>query len=186
MENISITEAANFAKVTREKARYWSKLLELKITKLGRVSYIPAGSEQLIMAMNKSISNGLSPSVAAKEVLSIHALPTTNKPSNIDSNEFKNRINSLEQAVMLLVEQNKMLVKTTETQNKKIEAQNEFIVTSLQIQKQQLKTIQIKLDPPITTKKIEVWQPPKPKQLQLSAFKRLWYEVISPEKLRAN
>jgi len=107
--------------------------------------------------------------------------------------DLTNRISSLEQAVMLLVEQNKnlaitnqALAKTTESQGKRIEEQNKFIVTSLQAQNNHLKTIQLKLNPPQATKQIEVWKPTEPTRPKYSTLQRIWYEVTNPEKLRAN
>jgi len=185
MKKIAITEAAIFAEVTREKARYWARLLKLEITKQGRISYIPDGSEKILLAMAKAISSGLSPSLAAKEVLTIHALPVVKETKQNNSNELTSRINSLEQAVMLLVEQNKALATTTEIQGKKIEDQNRFIISTLQAQNNHLKAIQLKLDPPQPTK-IETWQPTEPKRPKFSTIQRIWYEITAPEKLRAN
>jgi len=186
MNKIAITEAANFAEITREKARYWTRLLKLEVTKQGRISYIPEGSEKILLAMAKAVSGGLSPSLAAKEVLTVHALPVVKEVKQIDSSEFTHRINSLEQAVMLLVEQNKALATTTEAQGKRIEEQNKFIVTSLQAQNNHLKTIQLRLNPPQATKQIEVWKPTETKRPKYSTIQRIWYEVTNPERLRAN
>lgn len=204
MNKIAITEAAKFADITREKARYWARLLKLEVTKQGRISYIPEGSETIILAMAKAVSGGLSPSLAANEVLTVHALPVTKEIKQIDSSELTNRINSLEQAVMLLVEQNTALSKTTKAQgerieeqnkaladttkaySKRIEEQNKFIVASLQAQNNHLKTIQFKLDPPQKQKQIEVWKPTEPQRPKYSTIQRIWYEVTNPEKLRAN
>ena len=131
--------------------------------------------------MSKLISSGLSPATATKEVLSVHSLPAIQEEKNkeIDTDKLTNRISSLEQAIMLLVEQNKSLATTVESQNK-------IIVANLQSQGQQLQTIQLKLNPPTPHKQIEVWKPTEPKRPKYSTLQRIWYEVTNPEKLRAN
>lgn len=118
--------------------------------------------------MNNIVKSGVSPSLAAKEVLSIHALPVEIRPNKVSSNEFIDRISSLENAVMLLVEQNKTLARTVETQSN------------------QINKLSLQLDPPTPRKKLDVWQPPKHESQKLSVIKRIWYEVTNPEKLRAN
>ena len=168
MNTISLSEASKYANISRTQARYWTKLLELKLTKKNRTLFLASGSEKLLEAMNNIIKSGVSPSLAAKEVLSIHALPVVPRPNEVNSNEFIDRITSLENAVMLLVEQNKTLARTVETQSK------------------QINKLSLQLAPPTSRKKLDVWQPPKPKPQKLSTIKRIWYEVINPEKLRAN
>ena len=69
--------------------------------------------------MAKAVSSGLSPSLAAKEIKIVHALPAIKEKKQIDTNKLNDRINSLEQAVMLLVKQNKKLSETNQTLSKK-------------------------------------------------------------------
>lgn len=169
MKKISMTDAAKYAEITRDKARYWLKLLDLKIIKENRVLFIPAGGEKLLQAMKNAISSGLSPALAAKEVLEIHALPVAQKAEkNLPPDAFLDRVESLEKAVMLLVDQNKKLATTVETQNN------------------QIAKLTRQLTPPkYEPKKIEVWHPEKKKAPKLSAFQKFWYELTNPVKLRA-
>lgn len=82
------------------------------------------------------------------------------------------RIDSLEQAVMLLVEQNKKLVAT-------IEAQNE-------VQNKKLEAIQYRLEPPKSEARIfKRWEPAPKKRPQFSHLQKFWYELMDPAKLRA-
>jgi len=178
MNHISLSEVANHTGITKSKIKYWAKLLNLKIKKENRTLFLAKGSESVLIAMAQSISCGLSPSTAAKEVLSVHALPVMKVNQNDNTNQLTNRISSLEEAVMLLVEQNKSLAITVENQNK-------VIVANLQSQGKQLNQLKLALNPPQPTK-IEVWQPPKVKEPKLSAMQRIWYEVMNPAKLRAN
>ena len=168
MNTISLSEASKHANITRTQARYWTKLLELKLTKKNRTIFLASGSEKLLEAMNNIVKSGVSPSLAAKEVLSIHALPVAATSNEVNSNEFTDRMLSLENAVMLLVEQNKALARTVENQSK------------------QINKLSLQLKPAISHQKIKVWQAPEPQTKKISTFKRIWYEVISPEKLRAN
>ena len=180
MKQISLSEVANITGITKSKIKYWASLLNIEIKKQNRILFLPLGSETILLAMSKLIASGLSPASATKEVLSVHPLPTIQEEKkDIDTNKLTDRISSLEQAVMLLVEQNKSLATTVENQNR-------FIVSSLQAQNNHLKTIQLKLDPPRPSKQIEVWKPSKPQRPKYSTIQRIWYEVTNPEKLRAN
>jgi len=178
MNQISLSEVASLTGITKSKIKYWASLLNLKINKENRTLFLPLGSETILIAMFQSISSGLSPAIAAKEVLSVHALPAIQANKAIDTSKLTNRIASLEEAVMLLVEQNKFLLNTVESQNK-------IIVSSLKSQGKQLNKLQLKLDPPKQAK-IEVWHPPELKRPKLSTIQRIWYGVVNPTKLRAN
>ena len=179
MNQASLSELANITGITKSKIKYWASLLNLKITKENRILFLAQGSEVILTAMAKSISCGLSPAIAAKEVLSVHALPVVRKNKEVNTNKLTDRIASLENAVMLLVEQNKSLATTVENQNK-------VIIANLRSQGNQLNKLQLKLDPPQQTTKIEAWKPTEPKRPQFSTIQRLWYEITAPEKLRAN
>jgi len=181
MKQISLSEVANITGITKSKIKYWANLLNLEIKKQKRILFLPAGSEEILLAMAKAISGGLSPSSAAKEVLTVHALPTIQEEESkkIDIDKLTDRISSLDQAIMLLVEQNKSLAATVENQNKVISA-------NLRSQEQQLKTIQLKLTPPVPQKHVEVWKPAEPRRPKYSTIQRIWYEVMNPKKLRAN
>ena len=174
MNKLSITEAATQIGISRDKIRYWMKLLELEIIKEGRISYISLGAEKLLLVMAKSVSSGLAPSVAAKEVLNIHSLSETQEPEmqTIHLNFVTDRIQSLEKAVMLLVEQNKILSVTNVEQSKLLN--------------KRLDRIELKISPSTTKKQIEVWKPREVKCPQFSTIERIWYEVTNPAKLRAN
>lgn len=178
MNQISLSELANLTGITKSKIKYWASLLNLQIRKENRMLFLNQGSETILLAMSKSISCGLSPAIAAKEVLSIHAVPVKKEQKEVDPDQLTKRIASLEEAVMLLVKQNQSLATTVETQNT-------IILSNIKAQGTQLKNLQLKLDPPARSK-FEVWQPPKPKQPKLSTIQRIWYEVTNPIKLRAN
>ncbi len=147
------------------KLRYWSKLLNLKIIKKGRISYIAESSKNLLFEMKKSVSSGLSPSVASKEVLSTYASVVTKEVAAPAKND---RIDNLEKAVMLLVES-----------NKKLSEENRMILKKLNHLSGNLLSSK-----PVSPKKIEVWKPsPKP-EIKIPFLKRLFLELFAPEQLR--
>jgi len=176
MKKLSVTDAATLIGISRDKIRYWMKLLGLEITKKGRVSYISPGAEKLLLAMANSVSSGLAPSVAAKEVLHIHSVPESQQSEmqTMNNSLVIDRIQSLEKAVMLLVEQNKILSATNAEQSKLLN--------------KRLDRIEFKIAPPQTqkTKQIKVWKPTEPTRPKYSTLQRIWYEVTNPQKLRAN
>jgi len=181
MKNISFSEAAKYADITRDQLRYWTKLLNIKSIKEGRTLFLPNGSEKLLEAMHQAIKSGLSLKASAQEILNIHTLPQlTSEHKNLENNQIlTDRISSLEKAVMLLVEQNKALAEINQTQNK-------LFADNFLRQEKRLDNIHLQLNPPITNKKIEVWKPAISKRPHLSIIQRLWYEVTNPTKLRAN
>ena len=181
MKNISFSEAAKYADITRDQLRYWIKLLNIKPIKEGRTLFLPHGSEKLLEAMRQTVKSGLSLKASAQEVLNIHTLPQiTSEHKKIENNQIlTDRISSLESAIMLLVEQNKALVGINETQNK-------LFTEKFLRQEKRLDKIQFQLNPTNTHKKIEVWKPSISKRPQLSLIQRIWYEVTNPTKLRAN
>jgi hypothetical protein len=175
MNRIPITEAAKLAGITREQARYWSKLLDLPIEKDGRVSYLPAGSENLLAAMKKAVDSGLAPAVAAAEVKSVHALPVVNDSPIRNQDNAADKIADLEKAVLLMAS-------TLEKQGKLLEQQAAIIA----MQSAKLDNLTaIMLPPPQPARPINVWQPVEKKAPNFSWIRRAWLELIDPVKLRA-
>lgn len=172
MNKISFIDAAKYVGITLSQAKYWTKLLKLETVKESRNVFLLSGGEKILETMNNIVQGGVAPSTAAKEILSVHALPIEKQSNNHDNCELTDRIRSLEKAVMMLVEHNKTLKAENDSQNK-------FIISSLQ-------KLHLTLNPPIQNKTIEVWQPPKLKRPEFSILQRIWYEVTNPIKLRAN
>ena len=168
---ITILEAATQSGITKQKVRYWVDLLEISITKKERKFYIPISSINLLIAIKESIYSGLSPSLAAKEVLSTFAIPQPSKALPVEKDK---RLDSLENAVMLLVESNKKLSK----ENLYLKAQNTNILSKLNI-------LSINLLPTRQVIAFKTWQPPIKQPAKVSFIKRLWLELFNPESLRA-
>ena len=175
MNRIPITEAAKLAGITREQARYWSRLLDLDMIKEGRVSYLAAGSENMLLAMAQAVKSGQAPAVAASEVKATFAAPVImpKQPETEQGNtEIIARLNDLERAVILLAENNKQLL----TENRELAA----IISR---QNTKLDTIAARLPaPPPEVAPIRKIQKTVAK---VPLFKRIWLELFNPESLRA-
>ena len=170
---VTILEAATQSGITKQKVRYWIDLLEIPITKKERRYYVPANSINLLVAMKESIYAGLSPSLASKEVLSTFAILEPSKEVSLPVKEDK-RFDSLEKAIMLLVESNKKLSE----ENLYLKVQNTTILSKLN-------TLSINLLPSRKAIAFKTWQPPITQPVKVSLIKRLWLELFNPESLRA-
>jgi len=177
---LSITEASEKVKVSRDKIRYWAKLLNIEIIKKGRVSYIPETSNRLLLEVKKSVAAGLSPSLSAKEVLTTYAEPEQTKEIEVSVESTNNRIESLERAIMLLAESNNRLTED----NKVLRSQNETILEMVSKQARQLNKLTLNRSEPSKHKPVEVWQPPVKKVTNYSFITRFVLELFDPIKLR--
>lgn len=178
---VTILEAAAKSCLTKQRVRYWLDLLEIEITKKEGKFYLPAGAVDLLIAMQKAISGGLSPALAAVEVKAIHALPVEAAPICNQDDHTADKIADLEKAVLLLAEQNKILA----DQNKMLFDQNKVILSMVQAQGNKMDFIAAKLLPSPASNPVKVWEPTTRQTQPLPFFKRLWLELIAPEQLRA-
>lgn len=158
-DRISLVDAAKQAAVSRDKAKYWLELLGCCLIKEKQKSFVPLGAVVLLEAMRLAIESGLTPSAAAEHVkLTYSEKQEPKEPTkalevpNDAVNKMTTRIEALEKAVLMLVEENRNLV-------------------------QRVGGMQMLLMPPAkpTTAAI-AWQPEKPKDpLEGMA----WYQRIS-------
>jgi len=173
----TILELAEHARVSKEKARYWLKLLELTPTKQEGKLYYSAGSDELLAAMKNLVDSGMPPVAAATEAKLISPTPAASAelPAPI-CNQDSQKIADLEKAVLLMAQ-------TIEKQSKMIEQQT----AALAAQSVKIEALSAKLlpPPPAEVKPVNVWQPAARKPPQVSWFMRAWLELINPEKLRA-
>jgi len=162
-----VTEAA-----TIDQVKYWCKLLEIQPTIISRAAHVTAEQCEVIKKMADLTGQGIRPGEAA--AMLVNTAVTVSPVARIDRDpELFNRIDSLEKAVMLLVEQNKKLATTIELQN--------------EIHNRNLEAIKMRLEPPKReVREFKVWEPAAKKSPQFSPLKKLWYELINPEMLRAN
>jgi len=159
---ITILEASEQANISKDKCRYWLKLLKQDTVKKSGKLYLPDNVVALLKNMKKSIETGLQPVTAANEIKTtfVKSIIPEQKPNQTDNTQLLQKISDLEKSILLMA---KML----EQQNK------------------QINKISIQLKPQ-ATKQIEVWKPTEPKRPQYSTIQRIWYEVTNPAKLRAN
>jgi uncharacterized coiled-coil protein SlyX len=164
---ITIREAAAQAGVSKDKCRYWLKLLDLEMVKQDRKLFLPDNAADLLQAMKKAVDSGLAPVAAAQDVKNIHPLPTLkevhqDKPKNdITLDKFAD----LEKSIMFLAQ-------TIEKQNNQISQQ------SRQIEMLSARLLPVKM-PTVEP------QPRQANQDNLTWYKRLWLELFAPEQLRA-
>lgn len=167
---ITIREAATLAGVSKDKCRYWLKLLDLEMIRQDGKLFLPDNAADLLRVMKNSVDSGLPPVAAAQDVKNIHPLPIVQEihqdaPGKNDL--VLEKIADLEKSIMFLAQ-------TVEKQNKVIADQAK-----------QINALSIKLLPPPQSKPVQVWQPTEKKAPQVSWLKRAWLELINPVKLRA-
>lgn len=161
-----ITEVA-----TIDQVKYWCKLLDIQPKIVARAAHVTSEQCETIKKMADLIEQGVKPKEAAA-ILVDNAVTVSPGENRNQNPEMCNRIESLEKAVMLLVEQNKRLAAT-------IEMQNDF-------QNKKLEAIQLRLEPQkIEVRNFKPWEPAPKKQQHFSILQKLWYELIDPVKLRA-
>lgn len=168
-DRITLVEAAKQAAVSRDKAKYWLELLGCCLFKEKQKSFVPLGAVVLLEAMRLAIESGLTPSAAAEHVKLTYAdkqepkEPTKALEVPDDAvTRMSARIESLEKAVLMLVEENRNLV-------------------------QRVGGMQMLLMPPAkSTTAAIAWQPEKPKDpLEgMAWYQRIWVECFEPWRMR--
>lgn len=168
-DKISLMEAAKQAAVSRDKAKYWLELLGCCLIKEKQKSFVPLGTVVLLEAMRLAIESGLTPSAAAEHVkLTYTNQQDTKEPVKAleipdDAvTRMINRIESLEKAVLLLVDENRGL-------NQRVAGMQAFLMPPA------------KSEPPSIP-----WQPEKPRDpLEgMNWLQRIWVECFEPWKMR--
>jgi hypothetical protein len=140
--------------------KYWCKLLDITPKVISRAGHVTGKEADKLRKMADLIKSGMRPKDAAN-TLTDELMIRSSDVKKEDTEALHNRIESLEKAVMLLVQ-------TVNKQNKRLE------------------NIQFQLEPPkTTTREFKVWEPAAKKSPQFSPLKKLWYELINPEMLRS-
>jgi hypothetical protein len=168
-DRISLVEAAKQAAVSRDKAKYWLELLGCCLIKEKQKSFVPLGAVVLLEAMRLAIESGLTPSAAAEHVkLTYSEKQAPKEPTkalevpNDAVNKMAARIESLEKAVLMLVEENRTL-------NQRVGGIQAFL-----------------MPPEKVAAPLIPWQPEKPKDpLEgLAWYQRVWVEYFEPWRMR--
>jgi len=140
--------------------KYWCKLLDINPKVVSRAGHVSPKDAEKLRKMADLINAGIRPRDAAN-TLTDELMIRSSEPQKEDTAALHSRIESLENAVMLLVQ-------TVNNQNKKLEA------------------IQFRLDPPKSEVKVfKPWEPAPKKQPQYSFLQKVWYELMDPVRLRA-
>ena len=168
-DRISLVAAAKQAAVSRDKAKYWLELLGCCLIKEKQKSFVPLGAVVLLEAMRLAIESGLTPSAAAEHVkLTYSEKQEPKEPTKAlevpdDAiTRMSARIESLEKAVLMLVEENRNLVHR---------------VGGMQM---------LLMPAPKPAVPAITWQPEKPKDpLEgLAWYQRAWVQVFEPWRMR--
>lgn len=169
---LSILEAAKSADLSKDRARYWLKLLDIEPIKKDRILLFPNDSSSMLEAMKKAVSAGLPPVAAAAEIRATFAAPAIVPEQPVQGNaEIIDRLNDLESAVVLLAES-----------NKKLSEHNSVLLDLVQLQNRKLDTIAARLPAPPEPAPIQKIQKTEAK---VPLLKRLWLELFNPQALRA-
>lgn len=157
---ISLIEAAAKAGVTRDKARYWVRLLGVEVEKEDGSLIVPSGTENLLEVMARAVKNGASPSIAALEVKNTFVpLPVKQAPPQVD---YSQRFEGIEKVLFALVEE----IKTLKCENR---------------------ALRIQLIPPEKpAMPVIPWQPENPKDPfeGMAWYQRAYVQIIEPWRMR--
>ena len=150
-----ITEKASVPQL-----KYWCKLLDISPKVISRAGHVSPKDAEKLRKMADLINAGIRPRDAAN-TLADELMIKSSEPRNEDTAALHSRIESLEKAVMLLVQ-------TVNNQSKKLEA------------------IQLRLEPPtVDPVSVRVWEPAPKKAPQYSFLQKVCYELMDPVRLRA-
>ena len=168
---LTIREAANSARVSKEKARYWLKLMQIDLVKQDGKLYLADNAADLLQEMKKAIESGLTPAAAAVDVKNTYPLPgvPADNSNQVNDNQVLQKIADLEASILFLAE-------TVKGQNRVIESQSAKIAALVAT----LPAPECKSIP-----RVKVWQPEPRQAPQVSFLRRLWLQLFSPERLRA-
>jgi len=161
----AIPEIVKNLKVSADKIRYWISLLGSKTIRQGRISFIPFAIASKIEMMAHLIRGGMSPKDAAKQVITQN-IPdeTTITVATLDNDKF----DALEKAILTMAKQ----MNNLSCEIKELKHENKIF--RLQLMPTPIKTQVIPWTPEVITKISYPW------------YKKLWFELISPELLRVS
>jgi len=168
-ERITLVEAAKQAALSRDKAKYWLELLGCCLIKEKRKSFVPMGAVVLLEAMRLAVETGLTPSAAAEHVkityseqqAPIETVKDLEVPNDAIT-KMTDRIEGLEKAVLMLVEENRAL-------NQKVGKLQGFL-----------------MPPRKSDIQVIPWQPERPANLlkSMTWYRRVWVTIFQPWKMR--
>jgi len=178
---ITILEISKQIFLSKYKTKYWLELLNIEPVKRDRKLYFSTDCIKLLEVMKNLVASNIAPAAAASEIKATYVTPKVGKEIDLPEKNYKDRFDSLEKAVMLLVESNTRLSE----ENKLLRSQNTLILETVAKQSKNISKLSLMLEKPKKIKTIKVWQPPVKQAIQVPFIKRLWLEMFNPEALRA-
>ncbi len=171
----TLPEVSREIGVTPDKARYWLSLLGIEAEKRNRTIIITPEAEKALLGMKNFVAEGFPPGEAAKrvktasdEIQTLFPVPVVQTPV-VDMTVTNNRLETVEKALLLLVEQNQRV-------------QGELV--SLRQENAALRHYLMPPEQPALP--VVPWQPEKINNpLEgLAWYQRAWVQVFEPWKMR--
>jgi len=170
---VSISEAARVVGLDPDKARYWLKLLEVETTKAGKSRCVAPEAVTLLAAMNNLVSQGTSPSDAARIA---RETPIETKPIVPEKaeNTVQTQLDEMKKAFLFMGETVKNEIQGLRSEIRNLTEENKNL------------RVQLLPAPQEPAKAVVPWKPEPPKDpLEgMSWFQRAFVEVFEPQKMR--
>ena len=171
----TLPEVSREIGLTPDKGRYWLSLLGIEAEKRNRTLIITPETEKALLGMQKFVEEGFPPGEAAKrvrtasdEVQTLYPVPMS-QTTAVDMTGTNNRLETVEKALLLLVEQNQRVYGELANLREENAALRRFLM------------------PPVDPlKPVIPWQPENlndPLE-NLAWYQRAWVQVFEPWKMR--
>ncbi len=161
--NIRLQEIARETGISSDKAKYWVKLLRLRLVVRGRIGFLEEADVMTLREMIRLVGEGGSPKEIADQLTgTVQPIPTTS-PAPI-AQENTARLDQLEKTMMLLVD--------------KIACQEKEIAS---LRSRVELPILLLSSPP---RLVKPWEPVRVQPPAMPWYERLWLQMFAPETLR--
>ena len=170
---VSISEAARVVGIDPDKARYWLKLLEVETTKAGKSRCVAPVAVTLLAAMSNLVSQGTSPSDAARIAREAPIETQPIIPEKV-GNSVQVQLDEMKKAFLFMGETFKNELQCLRNEIRNLTEENKNL------------RVQLLPAPQEAPKPIAPWKPEAPKDpLEgMSWLQRALVEVFEPQKMR--
>lgn len=171
---VSISEAARIVGIDPDKARYWLKLLEVETTKAGKSRCVAPDAVTLLAAMNNLVTQGTSPSDAARIAKDSPIETKPMIPEKAEKDAIQAQLEEMKKAFLLMGETFKVEIQSLKNEIRNLAEENKHLRVQL---------LPPPEDPP---KQIIPWHPETAQDpLEgMSWFQRAYVQVFEPQKMR--
>lgn len=209
---IALRETAKRAGITPAQAKYWVRLIGVRLVMKGRAGFLDVADSQKLVEMAELVAAGSSPKDAAFQVSGVvqgkSLVPVEQERQENSLAILEGKIVGLEQrntmiekALLLLVEENKALRKEVSRLADSNDALRAQLMPPLEPKKQVVPlAVPPRRDEGLSEElasalcpgsgpdlaPVRVWVPVAKKQPQYSFWQRFWYELTDPIRLRAS